>query len=197
MKAKKRPVNWRITLRLDIWRTSFRKILLVFLGFHLAQYLAIPLFTVFTVNVIHLTDANIGLGTALFYVTVLLGSTQLGRLERLVGHHKLTGWGVIGMCIYPLAMGLSHTAFQYYLLSIVGGFAWALVAGAYANYLLEQIPVDDRPSHLAWYNIILNAAVLLGSLAGPLLAGLIGIGVSLVVFGVLRLLAGIAILKWG
>jgi MFS family permease len=191
------PINWRTALRLDIWRTSFRKILLVFLGFHLAQYLALPLFTVYTVNVMHLTDTNLGIGTALFYVTVLLGSTQLSRLEHKLGHHKLTGWGVIGMSIYPLAMGLSHTAFQYYLLSVTGGFAWALVAGAYANYLLEQIPVDDRPSHLAWYNIVLNAAVLIGSLAGPLLAGVIGISVALIVFGVLRLMAGAAILKWG
>lgn len=194
---KSRRANWHVTLRLDIWRTPFRKILLVFLGFHLAQYLALPVFTLFTVNVLHLTDANIGIGTALFYLTVLLGSTQLSRLEHQIGHHKLTGWGVIGMSIYPIAMGLSHTALHYYLLSIAGGFAWALVAGAYANYLLEQIPEDDRPSHLAWYNIILNAAVLFGSLAGPLLAGYIGIGISLVVFGALRLLAGVAILKWG
>jgi MFS family permease len=163
----------------------------------MAQYLALPLFTLFTVNVMHLTDANIGVGTALFYVTVLLGSTQLSRLEHRVGHHKLTGWGVIGMSIYPIAMGFSHTAIHYYLLSIAGGFAWALVAGAYANYLLEHIPHDDRPSHLAWYNIILNAAVLIGSLAGPFLAGYIGIGIALIAFGALRLLAGVAILKWG
>ncbi len=197
VQIKKNLINWRATLRLDIWRTSFKKILLVFLGFHLAQYLATPLFTIYTVNVMHLTDANLGIGTALFYVTTLLGSTQLSRLEHRVGHHHLTGWGVIGMSIYPLAMGLSHNAVQYYLLSIVGGFAWALVAGAYANYLLEQIPENDRPSHLAWYNIILNAAVLFGSLAGPLLAGIIGISVSLIVFGVFRLVAGAAILKWG
>jgi MFS family permease len=194
---KNHPTNWHATLRLDIWRTPFRNILLVFLGFHMAQYLALPLFTLFTVNVMHLTDANIGVGTALFYVTVLLGSTQLSRLEHRVGHHKLTGWGVIGMSIYPIAMGFSHTAIHYYLLSIAGGFAWALVAGAYANYLLEHIPHDDRPSHLAWYNIILNAAVLIGSLAGPFLAGYIGIGIALIAFGALRLLAGVAILKWG
>jgi MFS family permease len=194
---KNHPTNWHATLRLDIWRTPFRNILLVFLGFHMAQYLALPLFTLFTVNVMHLTDANIGVGKALFYVTVLLGSTQLSRLEHRVGHHKLTGWGVIGMSIYPIAMGFSHTAIHYYLLSIAGGFAWALVAGAYANYLLEHIPHDDRPSHLAWYNIILNAAVLIGSLAGPFLAGYIGIGIALIAFGALRLLAGVAILKWG
>jgi MFS family permease len=94
-------------------------------------------------------------------------------------------------------MAFSHTAFHYYLLSITGGFAWAMVAGAYANYLLERIPEDDRPSHLAWYNIILNAAVLFGSLAGPFLAGYIGLSLGLFFFGILRLLAGVAILKWG
>ena len=134
--------SWQFILRLDIWRTPYWKILLVLLGFHLAQNLALPLFTLSTVNTLHLTDANIGLGTALFYLTVLLGSTQLSRLESKVGHHKLTGWGVAGMSIYPIAMALSHNAFDYYLLSIVGGFVWAMVAGAYANYLLERIPEE-------------------------------------------------------
>ena len=195
--AKDRHTDWRTTLRLDIWRTPYRKILLVFLGLHTAQYIAIPLYAIYTVNELHLTDANIGLGTAFFYLTVLLGSTQLSRLEHKVGHHKLTGWGGVGLSIYPIALALSHNALGYYLLSIVGGFVWAMFAGAYANYLLEQIPEDDRPSHLAWYNIILNAAVLFGSLAGPFLAGYIGIGMALIVFGLLRLLAGVAILKWG
>ncbi|MCX6039323.1 MAG: MFS transporter [Chloroflexi bacterium] len=197
LEEKNHRPGLRTTLRLDIWRTPYRKILLVLLGFHLAQYLSVPLFALYSVNELHLTDANIGFGTALFYLTVLLGSTQLSRLEHKVGNHKLTGWGVVGMSIYPIALALSHNALQYYLLSITGGFAWALVGGAYANYLLERIPEDDRPSHLAWYNIILNAAVLIGSMAGPFLAGYIGIGVALIVFGALRLLAGIAILRWG
>ena len=185
------------SLRLDIWRTPYRKILLVLLGFHLVQYLSHPLIALYTVNELHLTDANIGLGMALYYLTVLLGSTQLSRLEHKIGHHKLTGWGFIGTSIYPIALVLSHNALQYYLLSIIGGFAWALVGGAYVNYLLERIPEDDRPSHLAWYNIILNAAVFIGSLAGPFLAGYIGIGVALLLFGALRVLSGVAILKWG
>jgi MFS family permease len=189
--------DWQGKLRLDIWHTPYRNILLVFLGFHSAQYLTLPLFTLYTVNVLHLTDANIGTGTALFYLSVLLGSTQFSRFEHKVGHHKLTGWGVVGMSIYPIAMALSHNALHYYLLSIAGGFAWAMVAGAYANYLLERIPEDDRPSHLAWYNIILNAAVLFGSLAGPFLAGYFGLILGLIAFGILRLLAGVAILKWG
>jgi MFS family permease len=192
----RRPA-WHTSLRIDIWRTPYRKILLVLLGLHTSQYLALPLYALYTVNNLHLSDANLGLGTAFFYLTVLLGSTQLSRLDHKLGHHKLTGWGGIGLSYYPIALALSHTALDYYLLNIIGGVIWAMFGGAYANYLLERIPIDDRPSHLAWYNIILNAAVLFGSLVGPLLAKYTGIGLALIAFGLLRLLAGSAILKWG
>jgi MFS family permease len=118
-------------------------------------------------------------------------------MVNLTGHRKLTGFGVIAMSIYPIAMSLARNALHYYLLSIIGGFAWALVGGAYANYLLEQIPENERPFHLAWYNIVLNAAVLVGSLAGPFIASIIGLGTALFFFGILRFFSGVAILKWG
>jgi hypothetical protein len=79
----------------------------------------------------------------------------------------------------------------------VGGFAWALVGGALANYLLEKIPASNCPPYLAWYNIALNAAILIGSLLGPVAADLIGLGTALFIFGLFRLIAGLAILKWG
>jgi MFS family permease len=81
--------------------------------------------------------------------------------------------------------------------SILGGFAWAMVGGALINYLLDKVPAEERPPYLAWYNIILNAAILFGSLLGPILANQIGLSTVLILFGVLRLLSGFAILRWG
>jgi len=72
-----------------------------------------------------------------------------------------------------------------------------LVNGAYANYMLENIPADDRPPYLAWYTIMLNLAILTSSLLGPLTADLIGLTVALIFFGILRAIAGLALLKWG
>ncbi len=184
-------------IRADIWQTPFRSPLLVMFGFHLAQFLAIPLFPLYFVHILNLTDEQIGIGTSLFYLTVLIGSTQLNRIVRRIGHHKLTGFGAIGLSLYPGLLSLSQNVAAYYLVSAVGGFSWAMVGGAYANYLLEKIPASDRPAHLAWYNLILNAAVLIGSLAGPALAASIGLNTALILFAVLRLLSGLAILKWG
>ncbi len=184
-------------LRLDIWRTPFRRTLLLMLFFHLSQYLAIPLFPITFVTELRLSDENIGIGTALFYFTVLIGSTQLLRLVRWLGHKGVTGWGIIGMSLYPLMLAFSSQVWQYYLISIIGGAVWAMVGGAYANYLLEKCPPEDRPAHLAWYNVILNACVLIGSLAGPGISNTFGLGAALILAAGLRALAGTALLKWG
>jgi MFS family permease len=184
-------------IRFDIWKTSFRTTLLVFFGFHLAQYLAVPLFPLFQVRQLHLTDDQIGIGTALFYLTVLLASTRLSAMVRDLGHHIVTGISVAGLAVYPLLLAFSRTPTDFYWTSILGGLNFAMVIGSYANYLLEEIPIEDRPAYLAWYNVILNASILLGSLTGSLIAGAIGLGAALILVALLRFLSGLAILKWG
>ena len=186
---------WQSSLRLDIWRTPFAGVLLAMLGLHLTQYLAIPLFPLFSVNALHLTDQSIGIGTALYYFTSVIGSTQLNRVVRRLGHRKVTGLGFMIMSFYPGLMAFIHSAYGYYFISVIGGFSWALMGSAYMNYVLENIPENDRPAHLAWYNIIFSASILVGSLVGPLIAGFIGLAAALLVAGVVRLLAGYALFK--
>jgi hypothetical protein len=101
------------------------------------------------------------------------------------------------MSIYPIGLAMSTLVWQYYLVSALGGFSWALIGGAQANYLLEKVPVNDRPSHLAWYALVLNSAILIGSLSGPLISNSMGIVAALILIGILRFFAGTAILKWG
>lgn len=189
--------SFALRTRLDIWQTPYRRVLLGLLAFHLTQYLATPIFPLYNVHILHLNDNHIGTGTAIFYLTVLIGSTQLGRIVSKLGHKGTTGWGVIGIAIYPLFLALSHQVWHYYLVSFIGGFVFAVVGGAYANYMLDNIPTHDRPPYLAWYNIILNAAILLGSLGGPAIADQIGLANALLLFALLRFLAGVVILKWG
>jgi MFS family permease len=184
-------------IRFDIWKTPYRNTLLVFLAFHLAQYLAMPLFPLFQVRQLHLTDDQIGIGTALFYLTVLLGSTRLNELVRNFGHKTVTGISVAGLAMYPLLLAFSRNSIDFYWTSILGGLNYALLIGSYANYLLEEIPIQDRPAHLAWYNVILNISILIGSLTGPLFSNVFGLGYALILIALLRFLSGLTILKWG
>ncbi len=189
--------NLSTVLRLDIWKTNFSRVLIVLFAFHLAQYIATPIFPLFNVRVLDLSDNALGIGTALFYLTVLLGSTQLRKVAHGIGNKKLTGWSVSGLALYPLLLAFSTTVWHFYGVSLVGGLVFAMVSGSYANYMLENIPAHDRPSHLAWYSVILNAAVLIGSLVGPIISDGIGLMAALLLFAAMRFLAGLAILKWG
>lgn len=184
-------------VRTDIIKGNFRKILALLFAFHLGQFLPIPLFSVYMVDVLKLTDQVISFGTAIFNVTVFIGSMQLARLIHLRGNKTITGIGGLLYAGFPTLLALSHGLGLFIFTNFVGGFAWAMVGGALYNYLLEKVPEDDRPAHMAWYNLALNAAILVGSLAGPALAELVGLTPSLFILAVIRFLAGLAILRFG
>lgn len=184
-------------LRTEILRSPFGTIMVVIFAFHLAQYLPGPLFPLYMVNRLHLPDQVIGLGTALFYATVFLGSTQLAHLTRQLGNRRVLAIGAALMTIYPALMALSRGVGLFLVLSLLGGSGWALAGGALTNYILDKVPGDDRPAHLAWYNLALSAAILLGSLTGPLLGSWLGLSAALALGAAFRLLAALCIWRWG
>ena len=147
--------------------------------FHIAQYLCIPVFPVFWVNNLHLSDSIISLGTGAFFVTVFLGSTQISKLSTKYGNKTIVGIGAMLMAIYPGIMAISNGVVLYMVASLGGGLAWAFVGGLLVNYLLEKIPEQNRPPYLAIYYLIFYAAVLIGSLAGPEIGKLVGLPVAL------------------
>lgn len=183
------------SLRLDIWKTPFSKILLFLSFFHFAQFIPGAVYPLYTVNVLNLTDSQLGIGNALFYFTGLLASTQLNRIVQKFGNKKATGWGAIGFGFFPLILAFTQNYVQYYILCFVCGFMFAIVNGAYANYMLENIPPNDRPSHLAWYTIALNFAILASSLLGPFFGETLGLVPALILFGCLRFASGFFILR--
>lgn len=165
--------------------------------FHLSQYLPIPLFPIYLVNEIHLDDRWISIGNGLFFTLVFIISTQLAKISHKLGNKRTVGWGLILMGFYPGVMALSPTVPLYLLASALGGLAWGLAGGILYNYLLENVPENNRTPFLAFYNLILYTAILIGSLSGPIISDWIGITQALMVFAVSRFLAGMVILRWG
>lgn len=190
----------RQTLRppgLRVWRGPFGPVLAALFAFHLTQYLAIPLFPLFWVDRLGLSDQTISLGNATFYVLVFLGSTQLGRLSARWGHHRLMVAGSVLMSSYPFLTSQMRSVELFLFTQVVGGIAWTLAGGALSNYILDHVPDDDRPAHLAWYNMALNVAILIGSLLGPIVAERLGLVTTLIGIACLRLGSSLALWRWG
>lgn len=193
------PLTARLknSLRFDVLKSPFLRILLVLTLFHFTQYLALPLFPVYYVNELKLSDQIISIGTAIFYVTMFIGSMQHSRIVARFGNRWAVGAGMILLAAYPAILSLATNAGFYLAANIVSGFAWSLSGTAMFNYLLENIPAESRPAYLAWFSLLANFGVLSGSLLGPVVGNWIGIVPALVLFAVFRAAAGTAILRWG
>jgi len=185
------------SLNLHILQGRFGRSLLLIFIFYISLSVALPLFPVYQVNVLHYPDNILGLGNSMFYVAFFIASTQIARLTRRHGNHKILAIGMMGMSAYPFLLPLCTRVEVYLLVSLLSGFGYAPVGVILVNYLLERVPQDNLGPHLAWYNLTINAATLLGTVCGPLFSEWVGLLPALLVFAGFRLLSGAALFKWG
>jgi MFS family permease len=193
----RRNLNRGSLLRLDIFKSPFGIFMLSYLAFYVFQYFPIPLFPLAYVEKLQLTDGMIGLGNALFYGTMMLASFRISQLSRRFGHRKILIASSALFPIFPVFLGIAKGPELYYVACLTGGGVYALLSGALINRLMERVPADDRPAHMAIHNLALNVGILTGSLLGPVSANLIGLQPSLLLAAALRLLAAGLFWLWG
>jgi MFS family permease len=184
-------------LRLDLLTGPFGIFMLSYLAFYAFQYFPVPLFPITYVDSLHMTDGMIGLGTAIFYGAMMLASFRLGYYSTRYGHRKVLLVSAALFPIFPLLLGMAKGPELYYLACLIGGGVNAMLSGAIINRLMDRVPPDDRPAHMALHNLALNLGILAGSLLGPVSADLIGVQPSLFVGAGLRLVAAGFFWLWG
>jgi hypothetical protein len=175
---------------------AFGTFLLAYLAFYTFQYMAIPLFPLFQVRELQLTDATISLGAALFYLMMLLTSLVLPQITARLGHKGVLLVGAFLFSIYPLLNAFAQDIRLYLVASILGGVTWAFANGGLINRLMERVPEDELPSHMALHNLVLNLGIILGSLCSPFLAEMLGLREALLAAGGLRLVGAILLAIW-
>ncbi len=187
----------RQRLRLELLRGPFGRVLVALFLFHVALYLPSSLFPLYMVKDLGLTDSQISLGTALFYVAMLAGSLSLTELTRRWGNQKVTAIGALLIGCYPFVMGLGRDVVGFMVSSPFGGLGWGLAGGAMINWLLERVSPAERAPSLVAYNLAINGAMLIGAMAGSAGGDLLGVRTAMLLAGGVRMLAGLYILKRG
>jgi MFS family permease len=184
-------------LRLDLLKGSYGPFMLAYLAFYMAVFIAVPLLPLFWVRDLKLPDLSISLGNSLFYATMFIISMLLPRLSRRFSQKWVFIVSATAYSLYPLLTGLARGPILFYIASIAGGAAWGVAAGASINRLMERVPEDDRPAHMALHNLALNLGILVGAMAGPWLGDFLGLRTGLLVAGAVRLLSGLLLILWG
>jgi MFS family permease len=192
LRAVRKPL-----LRMDLLHSPFGLFMVGCLAFYTFQYFGVPIFPLFYVNGLQLTDGEISLGTAMFHGTMMIGSLFLNRLSITFGHRKVMLLGVFLLSLFPLLLALSRDASLYYVACLLGGFIFSFLNGGLINRLMERVPATDRPAHMALHNLALNLGILAGSLLGSLFGEWIGLREALFLTVGLRLLAAILLWRWG
>jgi MFS family permease len=184
-------------LRLELLRGTMGKFMFSYLVFYTFQYIPLPIFPLAYVRLLNLTDGQIGLGSALFYGTMMLASLQLSRMSNRWGHHRLLAFSALCFGQYPLLLGLAQGARLYWVACFVGGVIYAILSASLINRLMEVVPEDQRPPFMALHNLVLNLGILFGSLTAPALSGWFGLQHMLLLGAGLRFVAGLLLLWWG
>lgn len=184
-------------LRLDLLRGPFGPFMAAYLVLYLVQYVPFPLFPLFLVQELRLSDGEISLGNVLFYAVMLLVSLRLKGASARYGHRRVLLASALFFGAYPLLIGLASDARLYWLSSLMGGGIWALMGGALLNRLMERSPEGDLPAHMALHNLVLNVGILAGSLIGPAMGSALGLRESLLVAAGLRTLGALVLWLWG
>jgi MFS family permease len=183
--------------QIDAQGRAYLKVIGLLFLLNFTNNMAAPLVPDWLVDHLQLSDATISIGTATATMLVFLVSLGVARLTRRTGNRNATAIGAALLSLNAIALALATDANLYFVAAVVGGIASGVLGAAQYNYPLDHLPLTDRSNWLSYGLMLGNAAVLLGALAGPLLARNLGIPGALIGFGVLRLLVGAVIWRWG
>jgi MFS family permease len=158
--------------------------------FRLGLTMPRPLWSLFWVNDLHLTDSQIGLATTVVYIVSIIGYFLWGRVASRRGHGPVLVAATLGLGMYPLVMGLAQGLPAVLLASCFGGMFTAAYSLVTLNLILALAPPAQRANYAALNAVSLNSMALMGPLLGSALAESLDIRTAMLLAAAVRFLGG-------
>jgi MFS family permease len=169
----------------DIWTTvrgdrSFARFTLAAFTMHWAMVFGWPLFSLWWVNGLKVSEGLIGLITTVNTLIQVALNRVWARVAERRGNRTLLLAGYAG--ITPIPVMTAFAPFPEFLLipESIGGMSLPALNNGMFNGLLDVSPVERRPSHIAFYSAAVNVPMFLAPiLATSIVAPLIGVQYAL------------------
>jgi MFS family permease len=149
------------------------------------------------VNTLKLSDEMISIGTATSSMLAFITALAMTQAARRINNRAGTAIGACLLTVQAIFLALANGPLLYLGAAVLAGIASGFLMTSQYNYHLENVPPRDQSVWLSRNLLLGNVAVLLGALIGPYLAGIVNTAYALLFFGLLRLLTGLAVLRWG
>jgi predicted MFS family arabinose efflux permease len=131
---------------------------------------------------------------AAFTLTYCLGSLPAGRLADRFGAPRVMAAGVAIAGVGSLLCALTDALIPLLVLRAVVGFGDALVWTAGVLYVLQVLPPSRRSAGVGWFVGALSTGIALAFLLTPVLEGPLGWQGIMALYGVVAIVAGVAML---
>ncbi|MHB1293647.1 MAG: MFS transporter [Anaerolineae bacterium] len=178
----------------DYWRpvVAYRPFW-VYLGttmlYRLALNLPAPLFSLYWVKELNAADTLIGLRGTVGYGVLVVGYMFWGRSANRLGHRKVLMLSTVGLALYPLLTGLTHSAVWLFPAAAIWGLTASGVDVGLFDLQLAGMPKDRQPLFAAVWSIAANLAVFVGPLLGAALSNATNLSLALIIAGVAQIAA--------
>jgi MFS family permease len=159
-------------------------------------WIAAPLYTIYFVKSLHADDGWLGLQGTVLSAATIIGYTIWRRLNRQWGESITLKRTIVCAGLYPILAGLIPDLNLILIVVALNGLLAPGINLSHFNTLLKVTPESNRPGYTALYMTIMNIGAFIGPLIGIALAGLIGVGPTLVLSGILSVIGSASFTFW-
>ena len=150
-----------------------------------------PLYTVYLVRMLNLSNSWIGANTTLAQIAVVISAPLWNRLIKKKGNLWIVLRTVVLTGLYPWLIVLLPWPAPLLLIGFVNTLNDTGIGIAHTGVFLEVIPPQKRNTFIAMHTTLMNVGAMLAPLIAAPLADVISVPVVLIICGFIRMAGGI------
>jgi len=154
-----------------------------------AAMLAVPILPLYYVRTVHASNSWIGIFGTVQTAVMLIGYHFWAMMSRKRGSRFVLIASLLGMCFYPMLVGLTRLEPLIALTAAWVGLFQSGLNLVFFDELMKTVPAEYAPTFVSVNQTVLNAAVIVGPMVGTLLGDQIGLSGALIASTGLRLIA--------
>ncbi len=187
------PLDIRRSIRNILTQRDYVRFTGAAFVFHWGLYFPIPLYAIYRVRSLGLSEGWIGALSMLESAVTIVAYFAWGRLAQRRSSRLILLAGVLLVSFFPIGTALSSSPWPLLIVSAVAGIASPAYNLGLFNGLLEVAPGERRATFVAVFNMLMNVAAFISPLLGTSAADWLGVREALLLGGALRIAGVVAV----
>jgi MFS family permease len=149
-----------------------------------------PLYTVYLVRMLNLSNSWIGANSTLAQIATVMSAPLWNRLIKRKGNLWVVLRTVILTGLYPWLIVLLPWPAPLLMIGFINTLNETGIGIAHSGVFLDVIPPQKRNSFIAIYTTLMNVGAMVAPMVAAPLADVVGVPIVLIACGLIRLLGG-------